>query len=80
MFCYLCFQVFPNLTLGNELFAKALQCLDTSLSVDNNFCGKLVSLLKSKITFYERFEATSAPFFISDFNFIFKLQIRQFYI
>ena len=38
------------------------------VSVDNNLCGKLVSSLELSITFDERFEVTSVPIFIVDFN------------
>ena len=39
--------VFENLISTDELFEKALQILETCLSVSNNSCGKLVSSLES---------------------------------
>ena len=54
--------VFDNFMLAYELFAKVLQSLETCVSVNNNLCGKLVSLLVSQITLHERFKA------IPDFN------------
>ena len=38
------------------------------VSVDNNLCGELASSLELSITFDERFEVTSVPIFIVDFN------------
>ena len=42
--------------LADEPFAEALRSLETCVSVNNNFCGKLVSSLKSPIKFDERFK------------------------
>ena len=61
--------------------AKALRIFETCLSVNNNLCGILVSLLEFSIKFDERFKFTSVSFFIADFkllsceldNFMFKL-------
>ena len=50
--------------------AKALQTLRSCLSVNNNLCRKLVSLLESPMTFDERFNVASVPFFIPYFNLI----------
>ena len=36
--------------------------------INNNLCGKLVSLLQLPITFGERFKVTSVPLFISSFD------------
>ena len=60
--------VFDNFVLADELFAKALQGLETYVSVDNNLRGKLVSSLELPITFDERFKVTSISFRIHDFN------------
>ena len=38
--------VFENFILDDETFAKALRIFETFVSVNNNICGKLVSLLK----------------------------------
>ena len=54
--------------LIDELFTKALQILETCLSVNNILCRKLVSTLASPIVFDDRFKFTSAPFFIFYFN------------
>ena len=61
-------EFFDNFILADELFAKALQGLETYVSVDNNLRGKLVSSLESPITFDERFKVTSISFLIHDFN------------
>ena len=54
--------------LVDEPFAKALQILETYVSVNSTLCGKLFSSLESPVTFDERFKVTSRPFFIPDFN------------
>ena len=59
---------FDNLTLADESCAKASQILETCASVNNNLCGKLVSLVESSITFDERFQVTLVPFFNPEFN------------
>ena len=38
--------VFENFVLDDGTFAKALRTFETFVSVNNNICGKLVSLLK----------------------------------
>ena len=55
--------VFENFILANEPFAKALQIFETYKSVNNNFCGILVSSLGFSIKFDGRFKVTSVPFF-----------------
>ena len=45
-----------------------MRILKTYELVNNNLCGKLVSLLKLPIAFYEGFKVASIPFFIPDFN------------
>ena len=55
-------------TLADEIFTKVLRTIETCLSVNNNFYGKLVSSLKSPITFDESFKNTSVQFFIPHFN------------
>ena len=40
--------------LANELFAKALEGLETCVLVKNNLCGKLYSSLELLIAFDER--------------------------
>ena len=37
---------FENFILADEPFAKALRIFETCVSVNNNLCGKLVSLLE----------------------------------
>ena len=41
--------------LAGELFAKALQSLETCVLVNNNLCGKLHSSLELRITLDEIF-------------------------
>ena len=64
----LCIWVFDNFIFAEEPFVKALQSLETSVLVDNDFYEKLVSSLELPITFNERFKVTSVPFFIPDLN------------
>ena len=59
---------FGNFILADEPFAKALQILETWVTVNNDLYGKLVSSLVSPNTFDERFKVTFVPFFILDFN------------
>ena len=54
----------------DESFAKALQSLETCVLVNNNLCGKLVSSLEFPVKFDERFQVTSVPFLIPDFNWL----------
>ena len=61
-------RVFENFILADEPFAKALRIFETCVLVNNNLCKKLVSSLELQIKFDERFEFTSAPFSIADFN------------
>ena len=42
---------FGNFILTDEPFAKAFKSLKTSISLSNNLCGKLVSLLEPRVTF-----------------------------
>ena len=69
--------VFHNFISDDELFAKALWSLETCLSVINNIYRKLVSSLESLITFPERFQVTSFPFFIPHCN-LFRLELDNF--
>ena len=46
---------FDNLIWADELFAKSLQSIETSVLVDNTSCEKLVSSLESPIWFNETF-------------------------
>ena len=68
IFLFYAIEFFDNFILAEELFAKALQILKTSVLVNNNLCGKLFSSLESPATFDESFKVASAPFFIPDFN------------
>ena len=52
--------------MADELFAKDLQRFETCLLVNNNLCGKFVSLLP--IIFDDNLNNTSVSFFIADFN------------
>ena len=54
--------------LADEPFAKAWGSLDKHVSINDSLYGRLVSSLESRITFDERFEVTSVPFFILDFK------------
>ena len=58
--------VFVNLISSDKLFAKDLQRFKTSLSVNDNLWGKLVSL--SPIMFDDNLSTTFDSFFIADFN------------
>ena len=44
-------KVFENFILADEPFATDLRILETCVSADNNFCGKLFSSVESPITF-----------------------------
>ena len=61
-------KFFENFILADEPFAKALQILETCVSVNNCLCGKLLSSFKLLIKFDERFKVTLVPFTIPDFN------------
>ena len=61
-------RVFESFISADGPFAKTLQIFETCVSVNNNFCGKLISLLEFPIKFDERFKVASVPFFIVDFN------------
>ena len=62
-------RVYDNFILADELFARALQNLETCRSHDNNnLCRKSASSLESSITYYKKFRVTSVPAFIPDFN------------
>ena len=61
-------KAYLNFILAEELFAKALQNLETCVLVTNNLCRKIFSSLESPTTFDEIFKVTSALFFIPDFN------------
>ena len=51
----LCNWVFDNFILAEELFAKALQSLETCVLLNNNSWGKLFPSSESPIIFDERF-------------------------
>ena len=59
---------FWSFVLVRELFAKALQSLETCVLVKNNLWRKLFSSLESPTTLDEIFKVTSVSFFIPDFN------------
>ena len=54
--------------LADELFAKVLRDLETSLLVNNNLWGNLASLLESPTAFDKRFKVSLVPFPIADFS------------
>ena len=54
--------------LADKPFAKALQSLETYVSVNSNLYGKSVSSLEFPIKLDERFKLTSVQFFALDFN------------
>ena len=60
--------VFNNFSLADELFAKALQRFDTSLSVIINLLRKLVLSLELPIIFNDDFKVSPVAFFVADFN------------
>ena len=61
--------VFDNFLLADEVFAKALSSLETSVSVNYSLCIHLVSSLEEPITFDEWFKRfISVLFFIPDFD------------
>ena len=60
--------VFESFMLVDEPFDKVIRVIETSVSINNNLCGKLISSLEFPIKFEKRFKFTSVPFFISDFN------------
>ena len=59
-------SLYENFILADGPFAKALQILETCVSVNNNLC----SPLDSPTTFGERFKVTRVPLtlFFTDFN------------
>ena len=61
----LCNWVFDNIILAEGLFARSFE---TSISVNNNLCGKLFPLLESPQIFDGIFKVTSLLLFIPDFN------------
>ena len=63
-------RVFESFISADGPFAKTLQIFETCVSVNNNFCGKLISLLEFPIKFDERFKVASVPFFIPNFSFL----------
>ena len=50
--------VFENFILTEESFAKFLRIFETCVSVNNNFCGKLLSSLELPIKINKRFKVT----------------------
>ena len=60
--------VFDNFISADELLVKAVQILETCVSVNNSLYTKLVSLLESIITFDEKFKVTLVSVSIPDFN------------
>ena len=61
-------RVFENFILADEPFVKALQIFEICVSVNNNFCGKLVSSLEFPNKYYGRFKSYFISFFIAYFN------------
>ena len=66
----LCNWVFDSFILAEELFAEALQSLETCVLVDNNLSRKLFPLLELPKTFDEIFKVTSVPFLNPDYIFL----------
>ena len=54
--------------MADEPFPKALQSLEACLLVNDNWCGKLFSLLESPVTFDESVKVRSVSCFIPDFK------------
>ena len=68
-----------NFILAEELFAKALQSLETCVLVNNNLGRKLFWSLESPTKFGESFKVTSVPFFNLDFDLLsYKLENFKF--
>ena len=63
-------SAFEKFILADDPFAKALQILETCVSVNNVLCGELVSSLEFPIKFDERFKVTSVLLYTPDFNFL----------
>ena len=61
-------QFFDTFTLAQEPFSKALRSLEPFVLLNNNLCEKLISSLVLPIAFNKRFNVTSVPFFIPDYN------------
>ena len=62
--------VFESFALVDKPFTKALKIFETCILVNNNLCGKIISLLDLPTTFDERFEFTSVPMFCSWFKLV----------
>ena len=59
---------FEILISADELCERVLRIIKICLSVNNNSCGKLTSSLKSPIMLGDNLHATSASFFVANFN------------
>ena len=73
----LCNDVFDNLILAGEPFAKALSSFKTCVLVNNNLWEKSFSSLESPTTFDEIFKVT-LPFFIPNFNLLITCELESF--
>ena len=62
--------VFESFALVDKPFTKALKIFETCILVNNNLCGKVISLLGLPTTFDERFEVTSVQTFCSWFRLV----------
>ena len=62
-FPFLCYSVFDDFVLADELLAKALQSFESWALVNNNICRKFLTSLESQTTFDESF----TPFFYCGF-------------
>ena len=62
----LCYWIFDNFILAEELFPKAWWGFETCVLVNNNLCGKFFSSLESPTTFSKNFKSISVPFFVPD--------------
>ena len=60
----LCSWVFDSFILVNKIFANVFQNIETSVLVNNNFCGSLCASLYLSFTFDERFKVTAVHFLI----------------
>ena len=54
--------LFENSALDDKLFGKAFRIFETCVSVNNNFCEKLVSSLEFPVKFDGRLKVTSVHF------------------
>ena len=62
---------FENFILADESFEKALRNFETSISVNNNLCGKLGTAVELPIKFDKRFKGTLMQIWESPYMLVF---------